>query len=60
MIEYRVYQLNRGGRIQSVAEIIKCEDDDAALIEAQRYLINGCALEIWADARRVAFIPADE
>jgi hypothetical protein len=59
MIEYRIYQLDREGHIRSVPEIIKCEDDDAALIEAQRYL-NGCALEIWADARRVAFIPADE
>lgn len=59
MIEYRVYQLDRDGRIEGPAEILHAEDDDAALIKAQRYLKDR-ALEIWADDRRVAFIPADE
>ena len=59
MIEYRVYQLGSDGRIEGFAEIINAEDDDAALIAAQRYL-KGRALEIWAGDRRVAFIPADE
>jgi hypothetical protein len=39
--------------------VVNCEDDDAALIVAQQY-VDGLAIELGADARRVAFIPSDE
>jgi hypothetical protein len=53
------YKLDKDGRIVSPPVIINCVDDDAALIVAQQY-VDGLAIELWADARRVAFIPSDE
>jgi hypothetical protein len=58
MSDYRVYKIDTAGKIAGPAIILKCDDEDAALIMAQQH-IDACALEIWAGDRRVSFIPAD-
>ena len=59
MPDYRLYRLGKDGHIQGPPEVVTCEDDDAALLKAQRY-VSSCAIEIWANARRVGFIPSDD
>ncbi|MFK4505932.1 hypothetical protein IQ17_01047 [Bradyrhizobium daqingense] len=53
MLGYRVYRVDRSGRIQGMPDIIQCEDDEAARIEAQRF-VDSCGIELWDGARRVA------
>jgi hypothetical protein len=57
LVEYRVYKLDVSGRIAFVPDVILCEDDDAAIVRAQRD-VDGHALEIWSGARRVALVPS--
>lgn len=59
VITYRLYSVDREGRVFGLPHIVQCEDDDAILIEARRY-IDGHAIEIWRDYKRVGLIPADE
>ncbi|MEA2881017.1 MAG: hypothetical protein QOH32_236 [Bradyrhizobium sp.] len=59
MIAYRLYRLDSDGRVFGPPRIVQCEDDDAVLIEARNYL-DGHAIEIWRDNKRVGLIPADE
>jgi hypothetical protein len=59
VVTYRIYKLDREGRVFSPPHIIQCDDDDAALVEARHY-IDGHALEIWRDHKRVGLIPADD
>jgi len=54
-----LYRLDSGGRVSGPPRIVQCEDDDAVLIEARNYL-DGHAIEIWRDNKRVGLIPADE
>ena len=59
MADYRIYKLDKDGRIVGPPEIVTCENDEAALVIAQQY-VDGLAIELWADARRVALIPSEE
>jgi len=59
VLAYRLYKLDQDGRVYSPPQIIRCEDDDAALIEARKY-VDGHAIEIWLENRRVGLIPRDE
>jgi hypothetical protein len=59
VIEYRIYVLDREGRASGPPQVVQCEDDDAALIEARKYMA-GNAVEIWKDNKRVGLIPADD
>ena len=59
MPDYRIYKLDKNGRVVGPAIIATCEDDDAALVVAQQY-VDGLAIEVWADARRVAVIPSED
>jgi hypothetical protein len=52
MQEYRIYTLDKDGKIGSPPEVIECEDDSAAF-EHARQLLNGTAVEVWQTARRV-------
>jgi hypothetical protein len=54
-----LYRLDSDGRVFGPPRIVQCEDDDAVLIEARNYL-DGHAIEIWRDNKRVGLIPADE
>lgn len=58
MIAYRIYMLDRDNRVSGPPQIIECEDDDAALIEARRF-VDGHAIEIWRNDARIGSIPAD-
>jgi hypothetical protein len=59
MIDYRIYELDGGGRVFSPARIIQCEDDDDAVSQAV-LLSADRAVEIWAGKRRVGLIPLDQ
>lgn len=58
MTAYRLFELDRNDRLMGPAQVIECDDDDAALIEARRY-VDGHAVEIWRDDERIGVIPAD-
>ena len=57
MGDYRVYTLDGSGKTTGPPYVVRCEDDDAALILAQR-LADDHTREIWEGARRVATISA--
>jgi len=59
VLAYRIYKIDRKGRVNGPPQIVRCEDDDEALIEARKY-VDGQGIEIWCDDKRVGFIPADE
>jgi hypothetical protein len=46
MIPYKLYRLNKEGRVSGPPQIVRCEDDDAVLIEARKY-VDGHAIEVW-------------
>ena len=56
MYGYKLYFLDRGGHIHSFLDL-ECESDDAAVrfVEAHE---DGCAKELWHQARRVQAFPA--
>jgi len=57
MIAYRFYQLDLNNRLDGPPRVMECEDDDAALVQALRY-VDGHAIEIWRDDKRIALVPA--
>jgi hypothetical protein len=57
MGDYRIYKLDRSGKTTGPPYILRCEDDDAALILA-RLFADDQTREIWEGARRVASISA--
>jgi hypothetical protein len=59
VLAYRLYKIDRQGHVDGPPQILKCEDDDRALIEARSY-VDGHAIELWRDDKRVGLIPADE
>ena len=59
MIAYRFYRLDWNDRVDGPPQIVECGDDDAALIEARNY-VDGHAIEIWRDNKRVGLIPAED
>jgi hypothetical protein len=59
VVTYRIYQVDREGRVFGAPHIIQCDDDDAALVEGRNY-IDRRAVEIWRDHKRVGLIPADD
>lgn len=57
MSDYRVYRLDRSRKTTGPPYVVRCEDDGAALIVAQRFA-DDHTREIWEGARRVATISA--
>ncbi len=55
MPEYRIFQLDDGGRILGPSKVTACEDDHDAIRQA-RARIKGGVLEIWEGIRRVGTI----
>jgi hypothetical protein len=49
---YRIYTVTRDGHIHNPPRLVECDDDDAALKEARRFL-DGEALEVWDRQRKV-------
>ena len=52
MPTYRIYTFDKGGHIQESPKVVECQDDKAAVKEAQR-LLNGKLIEVWEKARRI-------
>ena len=59
MAEYRLYRVDKVGRIKRAPVIVSCEDDEAAVAQAKQY-VDGVAIEVWDRARRVAVLPSTE
>jgi hypothetical protein len=59
MPDYRVYALNKAGRIAGAPTVITCDEDQAA-IEAAKLLIAEQEIEVWEGARIVARIEPDK
>ncbi|MCK1288952.1 hypothetical protein IVB41_34160 [Bradyrhizobium sp. 44] len=59
MAEYRLYRLDKEGHVLGPPEIITGDDDATAIAKAQQY-VDGVAVELWDQARRVVFLPAVE
>jgi hypothetical protein len=55
MQEYRIFLIDKNGRIAEPAKILECPDDQAAIEQAQQYL-NGRAVEVWNGARRIVHL----
>ena len=58
MPEYKLYRLDRNGRIASRVEF-EAADDRQAIVEA-RARVADTASELWCDTRKVATLPAAE
>ena len=56
MAAYRVYRIDNSGHVQGQPEIIECESDDDARLKAQCF-VDGCGIEVWDKARKVASFP---
>lgn len=55
MFEYRLYCLDKSGRIKQRHELTA--PDDAAAIEAAREIEPAAAVELWSGPRKVAELP---
>jgi hypothetical protein len=55
MVEYQIYQVEKGGLIMHEPTFVKCASDTAAVIEAQK-LLDGKAVEVWQESRLVAHL----
>ena len=53
MADYRIYLLNKAGKIYGFRET-RSESDDDVLAAARHLLVQAPAVEIWERARRVA------
>jgi hypothetical protein len=57
MPQYRLYTLNKLGRIFGPADLIEADNDEDAIVKAQR-LQSTLDLELWQDDRVVTTLPA--
>jgi hypothetical protein len=55
MPDYRIYEINKRGRIVGPAQLITCENDEEALHAAEP-LVNGYDVELWQADRIVSRI----
>jgi hypothetical protein len=52
LADYRIYRLDKNGRIESAGEVIDCDTDQHA-IEKAKQMVDGHDIEVWQRARRV-------
>jgi hypothetical protein len=52
MHDYRIFHIDKNGRIAGPATVVECPDDRAAVEQAQQYL-DGRGVEVWKGARMV-------
>lgn len=52
MPKYRIYRLDKNGRIADADEVIDCDTDKQAIEKAKR-MVDGRGIEVWQRARRV-------
>jgi hypothetical protein len=59
MADYRIYMLDKKGRIFAPATELTCEADEE-VIQKARSMVGGPDLERWDGARVVAKIPSED
>ena len=59
MTVYRVYVVDAGGHTSQPPQVIECNDDQEALKQA-RQLVDGKAVEVWNEAKRVGLLEPDK
>lgn len=59
MPTYRVYTLSKDEHIHSAPRLLECADDEAAMQKARQFL-DGQALEIWDEKRKVGRIEPED
>lgn len=52
---YRLFWINKAGRIFTVPDTLEAQDDDEAVREAER-VAGGRMVEVWDMSRRVAML----
>ena len=58
---YRAYRITAEGRIFDVPTILEAGDDESAIAEAGRLVLDGDSIEIWDRGRLVAtLMPGDQ
>ena len=50
MPTYRIYTFDKLAAFGSLPQLIECENDEAAVVEAKQ-LLNGKVIEVWEQAR---------
>jgi hypothetical protein len=56
MPKYRVYRMDKEGRVIGLPDIITCDDDETAIKRA-KLLGNGDQVEVWLGDRLVTRLP---
>lgn len=59
VFDYRLYTLNKNGKVSGPPRILTCDHDEAALKEARKY-VDGHDIEIWRDNKRVGLISSKD
>jgi hypothetical protein len=59
VIAYRLYTVDRKGKLSGPPHIVECKDDAAAMDEARKY-VDGHDIEIWRDNKRVGLIASQD
>ena len=59
MPTYRIYAVSKDEHIHSAPRLIDCADDEAAMQKA-RQLLDGQALEVWEEKRKVGRLEPDD
>jgi hypothetical protein len=59
VIAYRLYTLDRRGKVLASPRIVECKDDEEAL-EVARQHVDGHDIEIWRDSKRVGLIASEK
>ena len=57
MPEYRIYKLDRAGRLFDIPHVVICDNDQDAIKKA-RHMAHGLDLEVWQGERRITRIKA--
>lgn len=59
MRDYRIYRLDKNGHVLGPPVVVASDDDDSVIEEAKKY-VDGVAVEVWDEARRVIVLPSEE
>jgi len=57
MPEYRIYKVDRDGRLFDIPNVVMCDNDQDAIEKAQ-HMVFALDLEVWQGERRVTPIKA--
>ena len=58
MLEYKIYRLNAQGKISTPPEVVT-SDQEQAVVERARAMVDGCDIEVWQGERLVVHLSQD-